>query len=108
MCFRGNCRRGPEGKLDLQVIDWCMENYFSQFPKIQILVVDTWEFNGDWADGLNFVPPSAENANLPVLYSVMPNYWERAKQLWGDAVREDLDSALAEADEYLRQLPAVG
>lgn len=103
VCFRGRCRRGTDGEQDLRVIDWWMSEYFRE-SRIDALVVDTWEFGGDWHDQLTFLPSVDLPSTFSVLYSVLPYRWDRGVQLWGDLVRENLDLALEETDRYLLSL----
>ena len=53
-----------------------------------------------------FLPPGELPATFRVLYSVLPHKRERAVQVWGaERVRDNLDVALAEMDQYLSSLP---
>jgi hypothetical protein len=105
VCFRGDCRRGSDGEQDLRVIDWWMSEHFRATGGIDGLVVDTWELGGEWHDRLTFLPPVALPPTFRVLYSVLPQRWDRAVELWGaDALRDDLDVALAEMDRYISEL----
>jgi hypothetical protein len=104
VCFRGDCRTGPDGEQDLRVIDFWMNEYYRASGGIDGLVVDTWEF-GYWHDKLTFAPRIELPPTFRVLYSVLPHRWDDAKKLWGAAaLRDNLDVALAEMDQYIGQL----
>ena len=57
VCFRGECRRSPEGEQDVRVIEWWMSRFLRETGGIDSLAVDTWEFGGDWHDQL-YLPSS--------------------------------------------------
>lgn len=107
VCFRGECRVNHEGKQDVLVIQDWMDRYFQEVDGIHGLVVDTWEFGGDWHDELAFLPSIILPDDFRVLYSVLPRRKARALELWGKGlVRDNLDVALAEMDRYLLSLSA--
>jgi len=105
VCFRGECRANHNGKKDVLVIQDWMDRYFQEVDGIRGLVVDTWEFFGEWHDDLAFLPSIVLPDDFKVLYSVLPHYKERALELWGRGlVRDNLEVALAEMDHYLLSL----
>ena len=109
VCFRGECERDEAGKFHAYIINEWMTYFFKKSGRIDGLVIQMYEFFGDWHDDLVFVPTGIVlPGTFRAIYTVLDFQLTRAEELWGaDQVRTDDAVALPEMDSYLSNLAPV-
>lgn len=105
--FHGTYRPGSAGTEDALFIKW-RTGQFCDLPEpgpIQALVVDFRDMDYRWGDDLDVPAPRLRRAERPIRVVVNAEQLDKYESILGvDETRTDLDAAVMEVNEILRDM----